>query len=172
MPHSLSLRPLRVDDADAMAPVLADPDLYEFTGGTPPGAEELRQRYEILTRGHSEDGAERWRNWVVVLEPEGRPVGYVQATVPADGGPTQVAWLIGTPWQGRGLAKEAARRLVAELRGMGVRRFVADVHPAHTASQRVAAAIGLAPTDELVDGEVRWAGTLDNDDDDAGPVSG
>ena len=53
---------------------------------------------------------------------------------------------------------------------MGVRRFVADVHPAHTASQRVAAAIGLAPTDELVDGEVRWAGTLDDDDD--GPVSG
>ncbi|MBD4582337.1 N-acetyltransferase, partial [Xanthomonas citri pv. citri] len=45
MPHSLSLRPLRVDDAEAMAAVLADSDLYTFTGGTPPGEEELRQRY-------------------------------------------------------------------------------------------------------------------------------
>ena len=56
MPHSLSLRPLRVDDAEAMAAVLADPDLYTYTGGTPPGEKELRQRYAILARGRSEDG--------------------------------------------------------------------------------------------------------------------
>jgi len=169
MPHSLSLRPLRVDDAEAMAAVLADPDLYTYTGGTPPGEEELRQRYAILARGRSEDGAEDWANWIVVLEPEGRPVGYVQATIPVDGGPTQIAWLIGTPWQGRGLAKEAAGLLKGELRDRGVRRLVADVHPEHTASQRVAQAIGLAPTDEVVDGEVRWAGSVD---DGGGPVPG
>ena len=86
MPHSLSLRPLRVDDAEAMAAVLADPDLYTYTGGTPPGEEELRQRYAILARGRSEDGAEDWANWIVVLEPEGRPVGYVQATIPSMAG--------------------------------------------------------------------------------------
>ena len=50
-----------------------------------------------------------------------------------------------------------------------MRRLVADVHPEHTASQRVAQAIGLTPTDEVVDGEDRWAGSVD---DDAGPVTG
>ncbi len=50
-----------------------------------------------------------------------------------------------------------------------MRRLVADVHPEHTASQRVAQAIGLAPTDEVVDGEVRWAGSVD---DGGGPVTG
>lgn len=168
MTHSLSLRPLRVDDSEAMVAVLADPDLYTYTGGEPLGEEELHQRYRILIRGHSADGAEQWANWIVVLEPEARPIGYVQATIPVGEGPAQVAWLIGTPWQGRGLAKEAARRLAAELRERGVRRLVADVHPEHTASQRVAAAIGLEPTDEIVDGEVRWAGSLD---DDAAPVT-
>ena len=87
MPHSLSLRPLRVDDAEAMAAVLADPDLYTYTGGTPPGEEELRQRYAILARGRSEDGAEDWANWIVVLEPEGRPSATSRPPSPWTGDP-------------------------------------------------------------------------------------
>ena len=35
-------------------------------------------------------------------------------------------------------------------------RVVAHMHPDHVASQRVAAALGLRPTDRLVDGEVEW----------------
>ncbi len=40
----------------------------------------------------------------------------------------------------------------------GLRRFGAWVHPGHAASGAVARRCGLAPTEEVRDGEVRWAG--------------
>ena len=40
----LTLEPLRVDHAPAMVEVLADPALYEFTGGRPPTLDELTAR--------------------------------------------------------------------------------------------------------------------------------
>jgi RimJ/RimL family protein N-acetyltransferase len=39
-----------------------------------------------------------------------------------------------------------------------VTRFVANIHPDHGASAAVARHLGLAPTDEFDDGEVRWVG--------------
>lgn len=87
----------------------------------------------------------------------GQPIGYVQATVPASG-PTEIAWVIGWPWQGRSFATVAARLLLNHLAGLGVRDVVADIHPDHAASQRVADRLGLVATDEVVDGEVRWRG--------------
>lgn len=151
---TLTLRPLTVEDAAVMVDVLADPELYTFTGGEPPTLPELERRYGEQARGESPDGSERWINRIV--EVDGRPVGYVQATVPVDDGPAEIAWVIGRSWQGRGYARAAAQRLADELRADGVTRLVAHIHPEHTASQRVASAIGLVPTTMIVDGEVRW----------------
>jgi len=78
--------------------------------------------------------------------------------LPADGpraGPATVAWVVGTAFQGLGYASEAAVSLVDRLREEGW-SVVADIHPDHGASQQVARAAGLAPTDEVVDGETRW----------------
>jgi RimJ/RimL family protein N-acetyltransferase len=47
----LILRPLRVEDADEMVPILAGDALYEFIGGKPPSLQELRVRYSRLTAG-------------------------------------------------------------------------------------------------------------------------
>lgn len=160
MTHPIALRPLRVEDAPAMARVLADPALYAFTGGEPPTVEDLTRRYTTQTRGGSTDGTETWVNEIVVLATDGRPIGYVQATLPHDGGPAEVAWVIGTPWQGQGFARRAAELLVAGLRARGVERALAHIHPHHVASQRIARHLGLAPTDTVVDGEVRWEGPL------------
>ncbi|TFI44294.1 N-acetyltransferase [Micrococcus endophyticus] len=91
MPSRLHLRPLTVADAEEMSAVLADPALYAHTGGEPPSEELLTQQYRIQTRGESADGSERWQNLIVVLEETGEAVGYVQATTPKDGGPTEVA---------------------------------------------------------------------------------
>lgn len=86
---------------------------------------------------------------------EGRLAGYVQATV--RGERAEVAWVVGTPWQGRGYAKEAAAGLVRHLLERGpVTTVVAHIHPEHTASAAVASAAGLLPTGEWEDGEVRW----------------
>ncbi|MGD6747453.1 GNAT family N-acetyltransferase [Streptomyces sp. BH106] len=149
----LAMLPLRVEYAEEMAGVLGDPALHTFIGGTPDTVEELRARYRRMLAG-SPDPAVTWLNWVVQLQGEERLVGTVQATV-ADG-VAEIAWVVGTRWQGRGLATEAARGLVAWLGEQGVGTLVAHIHPEHHASAAVATACGLAPTDEWQDGEVTW----------------
>ena len=109
----LKLEPLVVSDAAEMAAVLAEPALYEFTGGSPPSLEELRERYRLQAAGRSPDGSQEWLNWIVRLSDDGRAIGFVQATIV--NGRADIAWLIGVPWQGHGFATEAARALVGWL---------------------------------------------------------
>ncbi|NEB41824.1 GNAT family N-acetyltransferase [Streptomyces sp. SID14515] len=154
----LDALPLDPAYAEEMAAVLADPALYVFTGGGPPEPAALRARYERQCAG-SPDPAELWWNWVLRVRTDGRLAGYVQATV--RGPRAEIAWVVGTPWQGRGYASEAAKGLAAHLTSAsagGVRTLVAHVHPDHTASEAVASAAGLEPTGEWEDGERRWTG--------------
>jgi RimJ/RimL family protein N-acetyltransferase len=151
----LDLLPLRVDHAEEMAAVLSDPALHDFIGGSPSSPEDLRVRYEQLVAG-SPDPAVVWCNWVLRQREESRLVGTVQATVTGAGGLAEIAWIVGTPWQGQGFASEAVRALVGHLGRRSVRTVVAHIHPAHAASAAVARAAGLQPTKERHDGELRW----------------
>ena len=151
----LVLEPLRVDHAGELVDVLSDAGLFTFTGGSPPSLEELERRYARQVAGPGRPD-EVWHNWVVRVGIEGPAVGYVQATLGPQDGVAELAWVIGTDWQGRGIAREAARLVLDHLLALGVRRVVAHVHPDHVASQRVAASLGLVPTPVLVDGEVEW----------------
>lgn len=156
----LDLEPLRVGHAEEMALVLDDPGLHVFIGGEPAGLAELQERYRRQAVGHSPDGSQRWLNWVARRRRDGRPVGTVQATVTRERGAlvAEVAWVVATPHQGLGLAREAAALMVGWLRHQEVDTLVAHVHPDHQASQGVAGAIGLTPTTTVVDGEIRWQG--------------
>jgi RimJ/RimL family protein N-acetyltransferase len=155
----LSLEPMRVDHAQEMAPLLEDPRLHAFTGGRPLTAEELRNRYQRQVRGRSDDGSQRWFNWVARLRESGQAVGTVQATVTAQGDKylAELAWVIASSHQRVGYAREAAMAMAAWLRRQGANRLVADIHPRHGASMKVARALGLTPTSEVIDGEIRWA---------------
>jgi RimJ/RimL family protein N-acetyltransferase len=144
----LVLEPLRAAHAGEMVAVLGDPALYGFIGGTPPAHGELADRYARL-----EDGPPAWLNWIV--RRDGAAAGHVQATLGE--GEAALAWVIGTAHQGHGLAAEAAAAVQAWLREQGVARFTADIHPDHGASAAVARRLGLSPTGEWHDGEVRWA---------------
>ncbi|GGF18831.1 GNAT family N-acetyltransferase [Subtercola lobariae] len=175
------LVPLRVEHAVEMQSVLADPALGEFTGDTPPTLAELEARYRRQTRGHSPDGTspdsyspdgtspdshspdgispdsiEQWLNWVIAERPGNALVGFVQATVREVDARAELAWVVGTSWQGRGYASAAAVAVLEWLRSVGVREFEAHIHPANLASERVARRLGMQPTAELVDGERRW----------------
>jgi len=149
----LALLPLQVEYAEEMAGVLAAPELYTFTGGEPPKAEELAARYGRQVAGPGQPG-EYWLNWVMSSLQDDALVGYVQATVTDV--EAEIAWVVGTAWQGRGYAKEAAVGLVTWLEAHGVRRIVAHVHPDHAASAAVTAAVGLTRTEVVQDGEYRW----------------
>jgi RimJ/RimL family protein N-acetyltransferase len=155
----LSLEPLRADHAAEMAPLLDDDALHRYIGGRPATRSELRDRYRRQSAGRSPDGQEGWLNWVVRHRASGTAVGIVQATLRRDGErlTAELAWVIASRYQRRGYAGEAAIGMAAWLGHQGVRRLVAHVHPEHQASMRVAERLGLAPTEVVVDGEVRWA---------------
>jgi RimJ/RimL family protein N-acetyltransferase len=158
----LTLVPLAAGHADEMVAVLADPQLYAFTGGAPPSREALRGRYERWAAG-SPDPAVSWCNWAIRLRSADCLTGTVQATISTHGEPVaEIAWVVGIQWQGQGIATEAARALVGWLGRQSVRTVIAHIHPRHRASAAVAAAAGLAATRQSVAGETRWELRLNN----------
>ena len=154
----VSLRPLRVDDAPEVAEALNDRDLHRFIGGEPASVDELRARFTSQVVGHSPDWSEGWLNWVLRDKTSGSVVGTAQATVSRqpEGLVADIAWVVGTEWQGQGRAKDAATNLASWLWNQDVRTVAAHIHPEHAASAGVARSIGMRPTDAMVDGEVRW----------------
>jgi RimJ/RimL family protein N-acetyltransferase len=166
--HRLRLEPLRVDHAAEAAVAFNDPRLHTYIGAAPATAEQLRSRFARQALGHSADGSEDWLNWMVRtdragIDPAGEIVGTVQATVYRSGEhhdgrrlAAEVAWVISVPFQGRGLAVEAAGTMTGWLRENGVQRLMAHVHPDNQASMGVARRLGLRPTGVVHDGEIRW----------------
>jgi RimJ/RimL family protein N-acetyltransferase len=156
----LDLVPLRPGNAaglaDEMVAVLSDPELYRFIGGAPPARAELRGRYTRLAVGHSPGGSQEWWNWIIRRRAPAAAVGTVQATITDGGTQAEIAWVVGTAWQGRGFAGEAAQALVGWLESRGVRVITACIHPDHQASAAVARRAGLRATDGYRDGERVW----------------
>jgi RimJ/RimL family protein N-acetyltransferase len=151
----LVLEPLEVFHAAEIAVVLDDPELHRYTGGGPLSHDALTRQYERQTRGRPDDESERWFNWIV-RDSSGTALGYVQATVEVASGTTDVAWVIGSSFQGRGYAREAATKMVSWLRANGITAVTAHINPDNSASAAIARAVGLAPTSVLVHGEVVW----------------
>ena len=147
----LALEPLTIDHAAEMVAVLADPALYEFTGGEPPGEAELTARYARQTSNPA------WLNWIVrEREREhGRAVGYVQATL-KDEHAAELAWVVSTSFQGKGYATEAAAAAVEWLTANGIDTVEAYIHPDHIASNKVAQRLGFVLTESIRDGEAGW----------------
>lgn len=109
----LDLLPLHVEHAQEMATVLSDPALHTFIGGTPDTPHALHSRYQRMLAG-SPDPTVSWLNWVIRHRDKSCLTGTVQATINlcGQGAVAEIAWVVGTPWQGRGIATEAARKLV------------------------------------------------------------
>lgn len=153
---------MSIEHAAELAGVLDDPALHAFIGGLPETVDELRVRYARWAAG-SPDPHVRWGNWAVRLASADCLTGTVQATI--QGETAEVAWVVGTRWQGRGIATEAARGLLGWLRGEGMRgegmrTVAAHVHPDNVASARVARTLGLRPNGREQDGEVEWTLTV------------
>lgn len=146
-----------------MTAVLDDARLHTFVGGSPADEAQLRRSYQRRVRGRSEDGREVWLNWVVRDAETGDALGYVQATVTVpdedgdDATVAHLAWVVGIGYQRQRVASRAAVAMGDWVRAEGVTTHIADIHPEHTASQRLARRLGMHPTGGLVDGEVRWS---------------
>jgi RimJ/RimL family protein N-acetyltransferase len=126
----LTLEPLVVAHAEPMFELLQDPAIYpHLDWGPPPSLEHLRSVYAQLEARQSPDGAERWLNWVVKT-PDGRCIGYVQATV--TDAACWVAYVLGSAHRGRGYAREATAAMIRHIaRAHAARLFLATVEAAN-----------------------------------------
>ncbi len=151
----LRLEPVTREHAVEMVEVLKDPSLNEHIGERPPSLEYLTTRYEALSSRRSPAGDELWFNWIIRLNAEGLAVGYVQATVRE--GSAALAWVVGVPWQGAGIATEAAATMIGILQDrLTVTSFLASIAPSNRASQEVAARLGMRRSGVVDNREELW----------------
>ena len=140
----ITLEPQVAAHAPEMFVVLQDPRIYDYENEPPQSEEWLRERYARLETRQSRDGSERWLNWVVRLS-SGEAIGYVQATVEPDGR-AFVAYVLASQWWGQGLAQEAVRAMMGELRDTyAVKHFVAVFKKRNERSRRLLQRLGFGP---------------------------
>lgn len=157
----LVLEPQVMAHALELYPLLSDPALYTYTDDKEPqSAEWLRERFGRLETRTSADGTEDWLNWVV-RDAAGVAVGYVQATVMADG-EAEIAYVLGRDYWRRGLGFAAVSLMLGELAAAyGARRATATLDPRNAASLALLRKLGFALIEENpVAAEVRYARDL------------
>jgi ribosomal-protein-alanine N-acetyltransferase len=140
----VTLEPRTAAHAEALYALLADPAVCEFLDDEPPvSVEVLRVRLARSETRRSPDGKEHWLNWIV-RDGAGRMAGYVQGTV-AENLETNVAYVMGTAFRGRGLATAAVAQMLRILvADFGVTRFFIVADRRNRPSIRLAERLGFA----------------------------
>lgn len=140
----LHLRPLEPIHAQHLFDGLQDERLYEFISAEPlESIESLRARYERLAKRKSPDGREDWLNWAVWSIAVARYIGFVQATVRADG-VADVAYVLFPDVWGQGLGREAVAAMVRHVRDhYAVTTFRALVDPRNARSIALLLSLGF-----------------------------
>ena len=140
----ISLEPQTASHADEMFVVLSDPAIYEYENEPPSSIEWLRERFARLESRRSADGREQWLNWVIRL-PSSELIGYVQATVRANGD-AAIAYELSSAFWGRGYARQAVQAMMAELaKRYGVRNVTAVLKLRNERSRRFLERLGFSP---------------------------
>jgi ribosomal-protein-alanine N-acetyltransferase len=141
---SLTLEPQVAAHAEEMFVVLSDPAIYEYENAPPASIEWLRARFTKLEARQSPDGSQQWLNWVIRLTTS-ELIGYVQATVHADGH-AAIAYELCSQYWGRGLAHQAVRAMIGDLvETYRVRRLSAVLRRDNWRSLRFLERLGFVP---------------------------
>jgi [ribosomal protein S5]-alanine N-acetyltransferase len=142
----LQLEPQLALHAQDMFAVLSDPAIYEYENAPPASLEWLRERFTKLETRHSADASEQWLNWVL-RQRGGGLIGYVQATVQADG-QAFIAYELASAHWGRGLGSEAVAAMIDELEAAyGVHTLLAIFKRPNQRSRRLLDRLGFAAAD-------------------------
>ncbi len=139
----LTLRGWREDDLAPYAAITADPEVMRFLGGTLDVADAWRQIAMFV--GHWE--LRGYGLWVV--ERAGELIGRIGLLRPEGWPGLEVGWLLGRSAWGQGYATEAARAAVEYAwRELDAQELISLIAPDNTASQRVAARLGMRPGED------------------------
>ncbi len=153
----LALLPMTVSDTAELHELFERRDAESsIQDSIPPSLEDLQARIRRWERRRSPDGAEIWLNWTLRLKHDQTAVGRMQATVTEAW--ADMAWVIGRRFRNQGYATEAGRCIAAWLlESFSLGEVRATIHPGNTASQRVAANIGMRRSGERTnDAEEVW----------------
>ena len=132
----LRLRPRTVDDADALFPMLSDPDAMTYWSRAPyETVDQLRVRF-----AHVEEG---WRAWSITVPDEDTAIGFVAAGE-RRAGVSEIGYMLARAHGGTGLAREAVACLIDHLFiTERQRRIFADTDPDNARSNALLIALGF-----------------------------
>jgi len=133
----LRLRPRTPDDAEALFPSFADPELMTYWSHPPHrSVEETRADFAR----HGED----WRAWTITREGDDTAIGFVAAGEKRQGNVTEIGYMLARPHWGGGIAAEAVARVIDHIfTAEGQRRAFADTDPDNRASRRLLERLGF-----------------------------
>lgn len=139
-----TLEPQIEAHASEMFLVLSDPAIYEFEGVPPPSVEKLAAGFRRKETRVSEDGREKWLNWVVRL-PSGELAGYVQGTV-YESRAAYIGYEFASKFWRQGVGTAAIQCMLDDLRDTySVDTFVAVLKTANFRSLALLAKLGFEP---------------------------
>ncbi len=140
----LRLRPLREDDAEALARIFSDPEVVRYSGGRSPTLSEVADGIRSHISTYYRDG--RFGLLAVERRDTGEVVGRVGflTTELDEHADAELHYHLCPSAWGNGLATEATRAVLGWATGeRGLVRVVAAIHPDNGASIRVAEKCGL-----------------------------
>jgi RimJ/RimL family protein N-acetyltransferase len=135
----LILRPPRLEDLDAWAAFMADPEAARFIGGTMSRSMTWRGVMTMIGSWH----AHGFAMFSVIEKATGRWIGRVGPWLPEGWPGTEIGWSIVRDCWGRGFATEAAIATADwAFDNLGWTQIIHSIAPDNAASQQVARKLG------------------------------
>ena len=136
------MRPFNLEDTVPLHRILVEPGVLRyFPDPGPPPLEKVRG---LITR-QSNHWREHGYGWWAINEPvNNRLMGWCGLQYLPETAETEIGYLLGKPFWGKGLATEAAREsLKFGFEKLSLGSIIAIVHPDNTASKRVIEKLGF-----------------------------
>lgn len=144
----LVLRGFTPQDVEALHDVLSERDVHHYFPRTDPPTREQVEKVIADQLAHWEKHQCGW--WAVLLRENGKLIGWCGLQFLPEFDEIEVAYLVGKPYWGQGLATEAARAAVQfGFQSLGLDRIVALASVENGASQRVIQKLGMTLVERL-----------------------
>lgn len=138
----LVMRPIEASHAAAFWSLLRDPELAWIAQKPPRSEADVEARFARIAERTAPGRAEEWLNWTVWTRDEERPLGIVEATVPASND-VLIAYMFGPEARGLGYATEAVAVCLEAMRIAGARSFTATIDIRNAPSLRLVRRLGF-----------------------------
>jgi len=146
--NRLEIRTFESSDVKALMPILADPDVMEYSSKGPLSKAQTAAFVDGCIRSYDEFG---YGQWAVIEKPSGRLIGYCGLSRTTIDGcdEVEIGYRLAKDRWGMGLATEAARAaLDYGFAVCNLESVVAIVAPDHTASVHILEKLGFSSLTE------------------------